>query len=487
MSELNGSNDGDKKSRVTRQQKQMPVLTPTFTIGQLSASGAVWDRSLQGSGFLQRQCACGLHTIAGGECPTCRQKREPALLQRSVAPGGLNNALLNNPAAPDVFPELRTAQDLSQIPAHTSASRPMIQTKLALGPIDDRYEQEADQVAKEVVGQINSPRQPVQRARAPQEDDLMTKPLIQLQPEAGPTLVNPDVETAIQQARGNGQPLADPMRLPMEQAFGADFSRVKIHTDPQSHALNRSLQARAFTTGQDIFFRHGEYNPGSSRGQELLAHELTHVVQQNGLQRQHQATAQRSSTPAHQAGRVTPNDAPDTTTIRRVAWYPNTDTNTDRRPWGSGPNGDVLEAATDAGASVKIWRPHDNTTYWCHGYTFGGSTARGGPYSIWGQSVPTVLADDGWSRVSACLAAPGDILVFYTKGGLVAHTGIIRSVSAPNGRIDESASTLESKWGQRPLNTSSWSNNIAVYKKYRAFSKNPAQGPCNGDGANELP
>ena len=55
-----------------------------------------------------------------------------------------------------------------------------------------------------------------------------------------------------------------------------------MHTDAQSDQLNRSIQAKAFTTGQDVFFRQGAYVPGSSSGQELIAHELTHVVQQNG-------------------------------------------------------------------------------------------------------------------------------------------------------------------------------------------------------------
>ncbi|HAG85150.1 MAG TPA: hypothetical protein DCL61_29380, partial [Cyanobacteria bacterium UBA12227] len=89
-------------------------------------------------------------------------------------------------------------------------------------------------------------------------------------------------------ARGGGQSLSENIRQPMEQAMGADFSGVKVHTDGQSHQLNQSIQARAFTTGQDIFFRQGEYDPGSRGGQELLAHELTHVVQQNGnaVQRQ---------------------------------------------------------------------------------------------------------------------------------------------------------------------------------------------------------
>jgi hypothetical protein len=90
------------------------------------------------------------------------------------------------------------------------------------------------------------------------------------------------LETSIQQAKGSGQPLADSVRQPMEKAFGAEFSSVKVHTDTRSDQMNQSIQAKAFTTGQDIFFRGGEYNPESKSGQELIAHELTHVVQQTG-------------------------------------------------------------------------------------------------------------------------------------------------------------------------------------------------------------
>jgi hypothetical protein len=67
----------------------------------------------------------------------------------------------------------------------------------------------------------------------------------------------------------------------MGKAMGADFSGVRVHTDSQSDELNQSIQAKAFTTGQDVFFRRGAYDPGSRGGQELIAHELTHVVQQN--------------------------------------------------------------------------------------------------------------------------------------------------------------------------------------------------------------
>lgn len=108
------------------------------------------------------------------------------------------------------------------------------------------------------------------------------KPLVQRQSGAGGMAATPDLESSIQQSRGGGQPLSDTIREPMEQAFGADFSGVKVHTDTQSDQLNQSIQARAFTTGQDVFFRQGEYDPASRGGQELIAHELTHVVQQNG-------------------------------------------------------------------------------------------------------------------------------------------------------------------------------------------------------------
>jgi|GEM_PF-2227399 len=92
----------------------------------------------------------------------------------------------------------------------------------------------------------------------------------------------PELEESIQRARGGGQALDSEARAQMEPAFGADFSGVRVHADARADTLNRELNARAFTTGQDIFFRQGAYNPGSSSGRELLAHELTHVVQQTG-------------------------------------------------------------------------------------------------------------------------------------------------------------------------------------------------------------
>lgn len=90
------------------------------------------------------------------------------------------------------------------------------------------------------------------------------------------------VERSIEQAHGSGQGLDHRVRSQMEGAFRADFGGVRVHTDARADSLTEALNARAFATGRDVFFRQGEYSPGSSSGRELLAHELTHVVQQSG-------------------------------------------------------------------------------------------------------------------------------------------------------------------------------------------------------------
>ena len=96
----------------------------------------------------------------------------------------------------------------------------------------------------------------------------------------GGEAVDDAVARAIQSQRGGGAPLEETARKTMESSFGDDFSEVRLHTDGQADSLNRAVSAEAFTTGSDIFFRDGSYNPSSSDGQKLLAHELTHVVQQ---------------------------------------------------------------------------------------------------------------------------------------------------------------------------------------------------------------
>lgn len=90
-----------------------------------------------------------------------------------------------------------------------------------------------------------------------------------------------DTAGRINRLRGGGQALDGAVQAQMGEAMGADFSGVRVHTGAESHHLNEQLGAKAFTTGQDLFFREGAYSPTSSSGQELLAHELTHVVQQS--------------------------------------------------------------------------------------------------------------------------------------------------------------------------------------------------------------
>jgi hypothetical protein len=176
--------------------------------------------------------------------------------------------------------ESRFHHDFSRVPAYSTT--PIVQPKLTIGAVGDKYEQEADWVARQVVSQIHAPgNQTVQREGMPDKNDEESDRIVQRQSDGSGMAATPELEASIQQARGSGQPLSDHVRKPMEQAFGADFSRVKVHADAQSEQMNRSIQAKAFTTGQDIFFRQGAYSPGSRGGQELIAHELTHVVQQN--------------------------------------------------------------------------------------------------------------------------------------------------------------------------------------------------------------
>ncbi|MEM9805856.1 MAG: DUF4157 domain-containing protein [Cyanobacteria bacterium P01_D01_bin.56] len=165
------------------------------------------------------------------------------------------------------------------------ASQPSVQAKLTIGQPGDKYEQEADRVAKDVVQQINSPRssQPEDNIqRSPAEVSNLRKRPVQRQSSIPVGSASNEFESNLNQARQGGSHLQPAIQTKMESAMGADFSQVKIHTGTQADQLSRSIQAKAFTTGQDVFFKQGAYDPSSRGGQELLAHELTHVVQQGG-------------------------------------------------------------------------------------------------------------------------------------------------------------------------------------------------------------
>ncbi|NJM15273.1 MAG: DUF4157 domain-containing protein [Bacteroidales bacterium] len=90
-----------------------------------------------------------------------------------------------------------------------------------------------------------------------------------------------DLSKLLKKAKGKGKKIPDKIRVQMEKSFGVCFKDVEIHTGNEAFQMTKALNAQAFTSGNDIFFNEGKYNPESSAGKELLAHELTHVVQQN--------------------------------------------------------------------------------------------------------------------------------------------------------------------------------------------------------------
>ncbi len=90
------------------------------------------------------------------------------------------------------------------------------------------------------------------------------------------------VERSLAAGRGGGAPLPDSVRAYMEPRFGTDFGGVRLHADAEAAGLNRSINARAFTHGHDIYLGAGASAPGTTDGNRLLAHELTHVIQQSG-------------------------------------------------------------------------------------------------------------------------------------------------------------------------------------------------------------
>ncbi len=235
-----------------------------------------------------------------------------------------------------------------------------IQPKLTVGQPDDKYEQEADRVADQVLSTPSSEtvqrscsscmedknslqtkplaasitplvqrqpmeeeeeeimpkpllqRQPMEEEeeelmakpllqRQPleeEEEELMAKPLLQRQPEeeeeelqtkivqrkgkGDHEAVPSDFENNINQSRGSGQSLSADTQSFMGSRFGNDFSNVKVHSDSTAVQMNKEVNSQAFTVGNNIYFNSGRYNPDSSSGKQLLAHELTHTIQQNG-------------------------------------------------------------------------------------------------------------------------------------------------------------------------------------------------------------
>ncbi|MEM9007837.1 MAG: DUF4157 domain-containing protein [Cyanobacteria bacterium P01_F01_bin.86] len=188
--------------------------------------------------ILQRKCSsCGQYKTGGGTCTHCQSKNGAKPLQKL----------------------------------------PTIQTKLTLGQPNDKYEQEADRVAEQIM------RMPAPTL-SPQIDEKQilrrTEPLVRrrLAGDISGSEAPPIVHEVL---RSPGQSLELNTQRFMESRFGHDFSRVRVHADAKAAVSARAINAQAYTVGQDIVFAAGQYHPASSRGKTLLAHELAHTVQQS--------------------------------------------------------------------------------------------------------------------------------------------------------------------------------------------------------------
>jgi Domain of unknown function (DUF4157) len=147
---------------------------------------------------------------------------------------------------------------------------PMIQAKLTIGESDDPLEREADRVADQVLAApVNST-----VSTAPHHIQRFTG-----QASGGAGMVAPaSVESVLSSP---GSPLEPGLQKDMGQRFGHDFSRVRVHTDAAAGRSARDVNANAYTVGDNIVFGAGRFVPGTHEGRRLIAHELTHVVQQS--------------------------------------------------------------------------------------------------------------------------------------------------------------------------------------------------------------
>jgi len=270
------------------------------------------------------------------------QARRPGANQR------LNAAVTQRPQSPMAGP----AHPLLRL-QHTIGNRAvqgLLQTKLTIGPPGDVYEQEADRVAEQIVsspGVAGSTRlvapQRIQRkcaacasghgqcAKCAAEEELQRKPLTSpitpliqrqsnepleeeeeeqpLQTKASSTSspkAPPNRAAHLKAIKGGGQPLPAVTRTFFEPRFGYDFSQVRLHTDARAAQAAQAVNARAFTIGQDVVFGPGQYAPETDQGQRLLAHELTHVVQQSSLLSPTTSTLQRQAAPTSAAAETAP-------------------------------------------------------------------------------------------------------------------------------------------------------------------------------------
>lgn len=225
----------------------------------------------------------------------------------------------------------RSGSDFSRIRIAASDAG-VIQTKLAVNTPGDEYENEAERVADHVMNVRDAGVAPrrcggdvtplsIQRmctscskeyATADQEGEVLNSDDVCPKCKRGTTVqakhlpgqvprVSSEVESYIHRLNGLGRPLDLDTRSFFESRFGYDFSPVRVHHGGEAAIVSRSINARAFTIGNNLVFGEGEYAPESTSGRYLLAHELTHVIQQGGARRSLQRSAQEVGVHERQA------------------------------------------------------------------------------------------------------------------------------------------------------------------------------------------
>lgn len=149
-----------------------------------------------------------------------------------------------------------------------------VQPKSRIGQPNDKYEQEADRVADQV---MRMPEPTIQRQPLEEEDEEIVHP----KAASGSTAVaSPAAQARLKAMQSGGQPLSRSLRTFFEPHLGYDLAPVRLHTDAQAAEIANDLNARAFTLGRNVVFGAGQFAPETEDGRRLLAHELTHVSQQ---------------------------------------------------------------------------------------------------------------------------------------------------------------------------------------------------------------
>ena len=178
---------------------------------------------------------------------------------------------------------------------------PLIQAKLTINQPNDRYEQEADRIAdlvmrmpeprlqRQVEPEEEEEKEPVQAKlvdgaqvqRQEEEEEEEEEPIMAKKTGGQTSQAGPDLGAQIRSLRGGGRPLPQSTRNFYELRFGYDFSQVRVYTGSKAAEAAREVNAQAFTIGRNVVFGAGQYAPDTASGKRLLAHELTHVIQQS--------------------------------------------------------------------------------------------------------------------------------------------------------------------------------------------------------------